>query len=68
MLFRSYTKAAEQGYAQAQYNMGVLSATGRGVTQSDVEATRWYSMAADQGYEMARENMQVLLDTGRGQE
>jgi TPR repeat protein len=37
---RWYRKAADQGHADAQDNMGGMFAQGRGVPQSDVEAAR----------------------------
>jgi hypothetical protein len=42
-------KAADQGHAQAQYNLGSMFYEGRGVAQSDVEAAWWYRKASDQG-------------------
>ena len=44
-----YRKAAKQGDADAQYNLGVLYADGRGVRQDHAEAVRWYRKAAEQG-------------------
>ena len=46
---RWYQMAAEQGYARAQYNLGVMYADGEGVPEDDAEAVRWYQMAAEQG-------------------
>ena len=44
-----YKKAAEQGDAQAQYNVGVMYEFGpQGVDQSDSMAMRWYAKAAAQ--------------------
>ena len=40
---------AEQGEAEAQFNLGYMYATGEGVPQNDTEAVRWYRMAAEQG-------------------
>jgi len=37
---------AEQGLADAQFNLGVMYATGRGVPQDDVRAHMWYNLAA----------------------
>ena len=46
-----YRKAADQGYAQAQYNLGGMYEEGRGgLPQSDALAVEWYRKAADQGY------------------
>ena len=40
---------AEQGDADAQYNLGVIYRQGQGVAPDDVEAARWFRLAADQG-------------------
>jgi TPR repeat protein len=50
---RWYHKAADQGYALAQFNLARLYHAGAGVPQDDAEAKRWLRKAADQGYEMA---------------
>ncbi len=44
-----YRKAAGQGYADAQRNLGVLYYLGQGVDQDYAEAARWFRLAADQG-------------------
>ena len=41
-----YRKAAEQGYAVAQYNLGRLYDDGRGVPQDYAEAYFWLDLAA----------------------
>ena len=41
-----YHKAAAQGYADAQYNLGRMHADGEGVPQDDVEAYVWLNLAA----------------------
>jgi TPR repeat protein len=41
-----YRKAANQGYAEAQYNLGILYATGGGVAQDYVQAHTWLNLAA----------------------
>ena len=46
---RWYRKAAKQGYAKAQYNLGVAYENGQGVKQDHDEAVRWYLKAAEQG-------------------
>lgn len=48
-----YLAAAEQGYAAAQYNLGLMKRQGRGVSQSDVDANAWFRKAADQGHKHA---------------
>ena len=44
-----YRKAAEQGDADAQYNLGISYDRGEGVPQDYVEAVKWYRKAAEQG-------------------
>ena len=48
--FEDLIALAEAGDPDAQYNLGVMYANGRGVTQDDTEAVRWYRLAADPGY------------------
>jgi len=52
---REYRKAAEQGFAKAQYNLGVMYRKGEGVPQSYVQAHMWFNLAATQGMEGAKE-------------
>ncbi len=44
-----YRLSAEQGHANAQYNLAWLHQSGRGVPQDDVEAYMWFDLAALQG-------------------
>ena len=44
-----YRKAAEQGYAQAQFNLGNMYVDGRGARQDYAQAVHWYRKAAEQG-------------------
>lgn len=46
-------RSAKQGNMMAQYNMGVLYRTGRGIETDMDEALRWYHLSAAQGYEQA---------------
>ena len=41
-----WRKAADQGDAKAQHNLGVMYADGRGVPEDDVEAHKWHDLAA----------------------
>jgi hypothetical protein len=54
---RWYRKAAEQGYAEAQWELGNMYDNGQGVEQDEAEARRWWSKAAKQGYSVATENI-----------
>ncbi|MGK2959439.1 MAG: tetratricopeptide repeat protein [Acidimicrobiales bacterium] len=40
-----YRKAAEQGHARAQYNLGIMYAKGQGVAQDYVQAHMWSNLA-----------------------
>jgi len=47
-------KAAAQGNATTQYNLGLMYANGQGVPQDFVQAHMWYNLAAAKGYKNAR--------------
>nr|WP_034909049.1 SEL1-like repeat protein [[Eubacterium] cellulosolvens] len=53
-------KAADQGDAQAQINLGCCYTAGRGVTQSYEKAVEWFQKAAEQGNENAKEILKSL--------
>jgi hypothetical protein len=57
-----YTKAAEQGLATAQNNLGVMCEKGQGVPQNYVFAYRWYCLAAAQGNSTATTNHDKLAE------
>jgi TPR repeat protein len=57
-----WTKAAEQGYAKAQYNLGVMYSQGQGVLQDHAKAHMWYNIAAAHGLEQARTNRDTLAE------
>jgi hypothetical protein len=62
-----YRKAANQGDAAAQNNLGVMYENGRGgLAKDEVEAVRWYRKAADQGYSEAQVNLGRMYENGRG--
>ena len=60
-----YRKAADQGNADAQSNLGWMYCTGRGVPQDDAEAVSWYRKAADQGNAAAQSNLGWMYANGR---
>ena len=61
-----YRKAAEQGDAHAQYNLGVMYANGEGVPKDDREAVLWYRKAAEQGNASAQFNLGLMYMLGEG--
>jgi TPR repeat protein len=56
-----WTKAAIQGNAQAQFNLGVRYATGEGISKDFATAVEWWTKAAIQGNAQAR---QILVKMG----
>jgi TPR repeat protein len=61
-----YRRAAEQGDASAQNNLGVMLANGQGVPQDDEQAVYWYRLAAEQGHALAQYNLGGMYNSGRG--
>ena len=59
-------KAAEQGLARAQYNLGVCYQNGEGVENDSAKAVEWYRKAAKQGDKEAQNNLGVLFLNGEG--
>lgn len=57
---------AEQGNAFAQYSLGVMYDTGRGVPQDYTEAARWFRLAAEQGHASAQFNFGLMYRNGDG--
>lgn len=60
--------AADQGSALAQYNLGVMYYSGKGVEQSYSEALLWYFSASAQGNKWAQHNIGFLYENGHGVE
>ena len=61
-----FRKAAEQGDAEAQYNLGVCYDDGEGVVKDQFEAIMWYRKAADQRNDKAQYNLGVCYANGEG--
>jgi hypothetical protein len=59
-------KAAEQGNAVAQNNLGLLYLNGKGVPQDDAEAVKWFLKAAQQDDQKAQFNLGVMYQDGLG--
>jgi hypothetical protein len=60
--YRERLPLAEQGDADAQYNLGVMYDTGSGVSQDYVEAFAWLNLAAAQGQTGAAWNRGIVLE------
>jgi hypothetical protein len=61
-----YSKAANQGYTDAEYNLGILYHNGDGVTKDHREAARWYRLAAEKGNAKAQFNLALMYYRGEG--
>ena len=59
-------KAAEQGDADAQFNLGCMYADGEGVAEDSAEAVKWWLKAAEQRTAMAQNNLGYMYDNGQG--
>ena len=55
-----FTKAAKQGHANAQYNLGYCYEYGYGVEKDGLNARFWYNEAARQGQADATEALEKL--------
>lgn len=63
---RVFIPLAERGNVAAQFYLGFLFETGRGVPQNYTEAAMWYRRAAEQGDSRAQYSLGLLYDRGQG--
>ena len=63
---REFRPLAEQGVANAQYSLGSMYRTGRGVAQSEIEAVKWYRLSAEQGNASGQNGLGFMYRNGRG--
>lgn len=63
---REWQDLAEQGDANAQYQLGVLYYRGEGVPQDFDEAATWFKAAADSGDADAQFNLGLMFSHGQG--
>ena len=61
-----FRKAAEQGHAGAQFNLGKSYALGQGAPQDDTKAVRWYRQAAEQGHVSGQNSLGIMYAKGLG--
>ena len=64
--FSLWKPLAEQGYALAQYNLGVMHDKGHGVPQDYKEAVKWYRLSVEQGNATAQNNLGLNYAQGQG--
>ena len=61
-----YRLAAEQGYANGQYNLGWMYYYGKGVIKDYKKTIKWYSLAAEQGVTKAQYAIGYMYVYGKG--
>jgi hypothetical protein len=61
-----YRRAADQGEARAQANLGRAYAAGLGVAQDYAQAAAWYRRAADQGHAASQFDLAELYARALG--
>lgn len=61
-----FYRSAEQGYADAQFNLGLLYANGEGVELDASKAAELFKQAAEQGNVDAQNNLAAMYFTGEG--
>ncbi|OAV33951.1 tetratricopeptide repeat protein [Moraxella catarrhalis] len=59
-----YTKAAGQGYAGAQFNLGLMYYKGLGVRQNKSTAKHYFGQACDHGLQLGCDNYRLLHQQG----
>ncbi len=64
--FKAFSKAAEQGDAEAQFGLGVMYTDGKGVPQDYKQAFSWYRKAAEQGLATAQFGLGAMYANGDG--
>jgi len=66
MAWADSTSDFQQGYANAQINLGNMYHDGRGVMRDDVAAVKWYRLAAKQGDAAAQNSLGFMYAKGIG--
>ena len=63
---QGWENLAENGDAEAQYNLGNLYRVGHGFTENDKTAVKWYTFAAKQGHASAQYFLGWMYADGEG--
>src|SRR5947199_3433454 len=63
---QEWLPVAQRGDANAQFNIGLLFASGKGVKKDLRQAADWYRKAAEQGVGAAEYNLGVMFANGDG--
>jgi len=63
---QEFQPLAEQGNADASFNLGMMYQDGLGVSQDDAEAVKWYRLSLEQGYALALVNLGSVYRNSKG--
>ena len=63
---RLFLPLAEQGNAEAQFNLGAMYDNGQGVPQDYKEAVKWFRLSAEQGLAKAQLFLGWMYQNGQG--
>lgn len=63
---QAFRQLADQGNAEAQWNLGLMYKLGEGVPQDYAEAVKWFRKAADQGDPDAQQSLGLMYSDGQG--
>lgn len=61
-----WLESAEQGEAASMFNLGLISRSGNGIPQDNVNAFKWFENAAILGHAGAQTNLGFMLNHGIG--
>ena len=61
-----WTPLAEQGNADAQFNLALMYDNGRGAPENDKTAVKWFTKAAEQGLAGAQSYLGAMYANGEG--
>lgn len=64
--FKEFKALAEQGNADAQFNLAQMYRKGLGVRRDNGKAVEWFRKAAEQGFVKAEYNLGAMYDMGEG--
>ncbi len=64
--YEQFRTLAEQGNADAQWDLGTMYANGQGAPKDYAEAVKWFSKAAEQGLAGAQFNLGIMYYNGTG--
>ena len=59
-------ESVDQGYANTQFNLGLMYVNGEGVLQDDKQAACWCRRAAEQGNAFAQTDLALMYRNGKG--